>query len=848
MKVPLSWLRDYVELTISVPELVERLTLAGLEVIGVKLIGVPPPEGLRCKIDDPGPVWPKDMIVTAKVVEISQVPETDKLKFVKLDLGKGGDPKTVITGAGNIRPGERGQVVVLAYAGSVLFDGYSEKKVLKELKPKPIRGFPSDSMVCSVRELGIAEDHEGILLLPPETPVGVPLVDLLGDVVLEIDVLPNMARCLSIVGVAREVAALTGQRLKPPSCSVSQLGEPIAGTVEVKIADSTLSRRYTATLIKDVTIGSSPFWMQRRLTLAGMRPINNIVDVTNYVLLETGQPLHAFDYDKLKARSGGKPPILTVRNAKAGELLRTLDNVERKLDATHLVISDSLGPVALAGVMGGLETEVSATTKNILLESAHFLATSIRRTARHFNLHSEASMRFSRGIHPELALPTAERTAELLRQLANGKVSQGVIDCYPAPLAPNVIRLDLHYVERLLGIAISPDEITRILRGLEFQVDGPNGSGALLVTPPPHRVDIQHGPADLVEDIVRVYGYQRLSATMLADELPLQQDNIDLLQEEKVKDLLVNLGLQEVITYALTSKEIEAPLGVRCEHVELLNPIHSERSVMRKSVLAGVLQVAAANLRNRAGVRLFEIGKSYEPANEHLLPNEIRRLVMVLNGPRAPEHWDSQAKPPLLDFFDLKGIVEALLSRLHLPQVAFGPVQVPYLHPGQSTSVMLRTAGPKPGSKGEQQAMEVMLGVLGRLHPTLNEKYALGRHQVFVADLNLEAILASVPYLHRFTSISPFPPVLQDIALVVDESLAAARVREEVRVGGGKLLKQIRLFDVYRGSNLPTGKKSLAFALTFQSDEANLTEKDVAKIHGQIVNWLAKVLGATLRA
>jgi phenylalanyl-tRNA synthetase beta chain len=847
MKVPLSWLREYVDLTTPIPALVERLTLAGLEVIGVKLIGVAPPEGLRCKIDDPGPVWAKDKIVTAKVVEISQVPETDKLKFVKLDLGKGGELKTVITGAGNICPGESGQVVVLAYAGSILFDGYSEKKVLKELKPKPIRGFPSDSMVCSVRELGIAEDHEGILLLPPETPVGVPLVDLLGDVVLEIDVLPNMARCLSIVGIAREVAALTGQRLKPPSSAVSQSDEPIIGKAEVKIADPNLSRRYTAMLINDVTIRPSPFWMQRRLTLAGMRPINNIVDVTNYVLLETGQPLHAFDYDKLKARSTGKAPIITVRNAKTGETLRALDNVERKLDPSHLVISDERGPIALAGVMGGFDTEVSATTKNILLESAHFLAGSIRRTARHFNLHSEASMRFSRGIHPELALPTAQRAAELLRQLANGKVSQGVIDCYSSPLASSAIHLDLHYVERLLGIVIPPDEIAKILRGLEFQVDGPNGSGALLVAPPPHRVDIQHGPADLVEDIVRIFGYQRLPATMVADELPPQQDNLPLLQEERIKDLLVNLGLQEVITYALTSKEIEAPLGTRCEHVELLNPIHSERSVMRKSVLASVLQVAATNLRNRAGVRLFEIGKAYEPTTSQPLPDENRRLVIVMTGSRAPEHWDSQTKPPALDFFDLKGIVETLLLRLHLPQIAFEPVQVPYLHPGQSASIMLRPATAKAGASAETLT-ERMLGVIGLLHPTLNDQYNLGRHQALIADLDLEAILAKVPYLHRFIPISPFPPVLQDIALVVDESLSASRVTEEIRAGGGKLLKQVRLFDVYRGSNLPVGKKSLAFALTFQSDQASLTEKEVAKVHSQIVNRLAKVLSATLRA
>ena len=332
MKLPVSWLKEYVDLTITVPELVDKLTLAGLEVISVKLVGVPMPEGLKCKIDEPGPVWAKDKIVTAKVLEITKVPETDKLKFLKLDLGKGGEPKTVITGAGNVAPGESGQVVVLAYAGAMLFDGYSDKKEMKELKPKPIRGFPSDSMVCSVRELGIADDHEGIVLLPPETPIGAPLVDILGDIVLEIDVLPNMARCLSIVGLAREVAALTGQRLKSPSLAVSQTGKSIEGRVTVQIADPNLSRRYTAMLIEGVTIGPSPHWMQRRLSLVGMRPISNIVDITNYMMLKMGQPLHAFDFDKLLARSKGKPPAITVRNALPGEKLVTLDNIERKLE------------------------------------------------------------------------------------------------------------------------------------------------------------------------------------------------------------------------------------------------------------------------------------------------------------------------------------------------------------------------------------------------------------------------------------------------------------------------------------------------------------------------------------
>ncbi len=834
MKLPLSWLKEYVNLTCSIPELIDKLTLAGLEVISVKLIGVAPPEGLRCKIDEPGPVWAKDKIVTAKILEISKVPETDKLKFVKLDLGKGGEPKTVITGAGNIAPGESGQVVVLAYAGAVLIDGYSDKKELKELKPKPIRGFPSDSMVCSVRELGISDDHEGILLLPGDTPVGVPLVDILGDVVLEIDVLPNMARCNSILGLAREIAALTGQRLKTPSVAVSQQGPAIDGKVKVVIEDSSLSRRYTAMLIQNIQIQSSPNWMQRRLAMIGMRPINNVVDVTNYMMIKTGQPLHAFDYDKLVARAGGQPPTISVRLARAGEKLVTLDKIERTLEPHHLVIADSKGVIALAGVMGGLETEVSDTTKNVLLESAHFHAACIRKTARELNLFSEASMRFSKGLHPELALPTASRTSEMLRQLGGATIAQGVIDCYPAPLPVTPVELDVHYVQRLLGMPIPTSEIVRILRSLEYQViENAASASKLTVTPPQHRVDIQDGPADMVEDIARIYGYDKLPTSSLADALPVQWDNPALLGEERIRDILAVLGLQEVMTYTLTSPEKEQPLGITGSAVTLANPIHSERGILRRSLLASVLEVTANNLKQRSGVRFFELGQVYLPVEGEVLPQEIRRLSIVITGPRSTEHWDSQAAAATMDFFDLKGIVQSLLSRLHLEEVNYDPVQTAELHPGQSACI-------KVG--------KTIVGKLGQLHPSLLANYELGRRKVFVAELDIDALLALTPYTHQLSMISTFPPMLEDIALVVDESLPAARLEAELRAGGGELLRQIRLFDVYRGPNLPDGKKSLAYALTYQAADRSLTDKEVTKVRAKMIGRVEKLLGASLRA
>src|SRR6266852_251773 len=436
MKVPLNWLRDYVDLPGSIAQLVERLTLAGLEVGGVRLIGLPPPPGLHVKQEDRGPIWPPDKIIVGKVLQVERHPNADRLTLASVEYGASG-PKTVVTGAPNLKVGDHGQTVIVALAGSVLFDGHADEKVLRELKPSKIRGVSSDAMVCSAYELGISDEHEGIILLEDEAPVGTPLAEFMGDMVLDIDVLPNMARCMSMIGVAREVAVLAGQTLRLPAVVFQAAGEDIEGKVQVQIEDPKLSARYAAALIQGTRIVPAPGWMQRRLTYAGMRPINNIVDITNYVMLEWGQPLHAFDYDKLVQRAGGVPSIV-VRPARSGEKLQTLDGQLRQLSPDNLIIADSRGPIAIAGVMGGADTEVSPATTNILLESANFDFVSVRRTMKAFNLPSEASVRFSRGIHPEIVRPAAERAAELMGRHAGGTVCRGLADTYPAPLPPQV--------------------------------------------------------------------------------------------------------------------------------------------------------------------------------------------------------------------------------------------------------------------------------------------------------------------------------------------------------------------------------------------------------------------------
>jgi phenylalanyl-tRNA synthetase beta chain len=833
MKVPLSWLSDYVPLPDSVAQLAERLTLAGLEVAGVRAYGLPIPEGLRVKEEAAGPVWQSDKIVTGTILKIEQHPNADRLTLATVDYGAP-EPRTVVTGAPNIKVGESGQKVIVALAGAVLFDGHAAEKTLKELKPSKIRGIPSDAMVCSAYELGISDEHEGIILLNEDVKPGTPLAKVMGDLVLELDVTPNLARCLSLVGVAREVAALTGATVRLPNHNVQADGPSIEGQVNVSIEDSKLSARYTAVLIEDVKIGPSPDRMQRRLTYAGMRPINNIVDITNYVMLEWGQPLHAFDYDMLQKRAGGQPPRIVVRSARAGESLVTLDNIQRQLTAEHLIIADSAGPIALAGVMGGAETEVSSTTTRILLEAANFDFRSIRRTMKAFNLPSEASVRFSKEIHPETARPAALRAAELMRLHAGAEVCRGMIDVYPAPLPPQVISMRMAEVRRLLGMDFKIDEAARILQALEFKVEK-SGPDALQVTTPPHRTDIQAGSADLIEDLVRIHGYDQLPATLLADRLPEQHTNRALVLEERTRDILVNSGLQEVITYSLTEPAREAPLGPALgDYVRLVNPISSERAVMRQTVLAGILSVVAANLRHASDVRVFEIGAVYIPQPGEKLPREPRCLALALTGRRQSEFWieAENARRPPLEFFDLKGVVEALAADLHIAEITYGRAGKSYLHPGKGADLII--AGNSAGS-------------FGALHPHAADAYGLGGHEVLVGQFDLDAILAAVPARHAYHPVPRYPAALRDIAVIVDETVTAEQILKEIRTGGGELLRDIRLFDVYRGESIPSGKKSLAYALTYLADDRTLTDKEVDKAHKKIEDRLTHVLKAQIR-
>jgi phenylalanyl-tRNA synthetase beta chain len=830
MKVPLSWLAEYVDLSLPLEELADRLTLAGLEVETIERIG---------------DWWDRSRILVGEVVVVRPHPDADRLVLVDVRYGEGAVEQCV-TGAPNLFPykGQGRVSLKVAYAmeGAELYDGHQEGFVKTRLKRTKIRGVPSSSMVCSEKELGISEAHEGILFLPDDAPVGTPLADYLGDVVLDISLTPNLARCLSVIGVAREVAALTGNPVRYPSLEWTAEGPEARKLAEVRIEDPDLCARYIATIIRGVHIGPAPQWMQERVRRAGMRPIGNIVDVTNYTMLEWGQPLHAFDYDKLVARADGGRPTIIVRRAKPGETMTTLDGVERTFTPDTLLICDTAGPIAVAGVMGGRETEIDEGTRNILLESANFDLISIRRTTQALRLPSEASLRFGRGIHAALAERAALRASELIRVLAGGTIARGMVDAYPRPAQPVIIDLAVAEVERSLGMALDVGRIIQILESLEFRCElagSPTGS-VVRVTVPDHRLDCEL-PADLIEEVARIYGYDRIPATTMADRLPPLRGNRSLELEETVRDILVGCGLQEVITYTLTNLGREAAV-VGCDSQEmgasadgyltLANPITQERSVLRQHLLATVLETAAANLRFRDRVALFEIGKVFLPVEGEDLPAEPRRLCIVVSGTREERHWLASGGTDL-DFFDLKGMVEELLARLHITGAEYEPAEVPHLQPGRAAC--LRLGG-------------IAVGSLGEITPRLREEFGLPNRRLAAAELDLERLLAQVPDAWFVQPVSAYPAVLQDLAVVVAEDVPAAEVQQLIVLSGGSLLRGVQLFDVYRGEPVPSGKRSLAFGLTFQAPDKTLSAEAVAKQVARIAARLAKEVGAEMRA
>ena len=840
MKLPISWLKDFIDLDgLTVEDIARKLTLAGMEVDEILYAGLPMPtykDGEKHEFKTNGIGWDREKLVVAEIREVKAHPNADKLTL--LDLFDGQVEQVVLTGAPNIfqlkGTGPLPKPIKVAYAkeGATIYDGHADGLVLTTLKRAKIRGVDSYSMVCSEKELGITEEHEGIILFDDDAPAGMPLVDYIGDAVLDISILPNMARNANVIGIARELAALTGRELKKPVVKFNTSGGAVNDLVEIEITNSELNPRFVAGLIRNVEIKPSPYQIQRRLKLAGVRTISNIVDATNYAMIELGEPLHAFDYDVLKERAGDKKVKIITRAAAEGEKLKTLDGTERTLTAMNVLVCDEKGSLSLAGVMGGSESEVTDQTKNILLEGAAWNFINIRRTAKQHNLPSEASFRFSRGVHPALADQGVNLGLKYMADWSGGQIAPGLVDEYPLQPKDSVVDVTSRDVKRLLGIDLTIEKISELLTHLEFKCEV--AGDKLRVTAPQHRMDIEEGVvglADVLEEVARSYGFDNIPTTTMADALPPQKGNPVHEWEERLRDLLAAIGMQEVVTYRMTSPERESRIVSHDDYVRIANPIAPERSVLRRSLLTSVLEVAEKNARAES-LAMFEVGSVFEPVKNDL-PNEPRKLAIVMTGARNPSAWDVK-NSPAFDFFDMKGRIELLLAGLRFTDIVYAEASSAHgvnLHPGKSAEVKVN---------GQ------VVGVFGELHPLAKEKFEFGDAPVIVAEFDLEILRGLNPF-YGIKPVSEFPPMYEDIALILDESVAASTVEALIRQTGGKTVTDVRLFDVYRDEKIGAGKKSLAYSLTYQA-EKTLTDAEAAAIRTKIVKRLEHMVGAKLRS
>jgi phenylalanyl-tRNA synthetase beta chain len=801
MKVSFNWLKEYIDCGLTPVELADRLTMAGLEVEGVEEKG-PELKG----------------VVVAQIVTIAPHPQADRLALCSVKTGERTYP--IVCGARNMQEGDK---VALAVAGA-------ELPGAAQIKKTKIRGETSEGMLCSEAELGFSTSAEGIMILPPEAPLGMPLADALNmkDHLLEISVTPNRGDCLSIIGVAREVAALLETAFHPPSPKLREGKHLIDELVQVSILDPDLCPRYSVRLITGVKIAPSPFWLRTRLEQAGVRSINNVVDVTNYVMLEYGQPLHAFDFDLLE---GG---AIVVKRAAEGEHFVTLDGVERVLQRDTIMICDAARPVAIGGVMGGLNSEIREDTSRCLLESAYFSPQGIRRTSLALGLQTESSYRFERGVDPEGVLSASLRAAALIADLAGGKAAKGVIDRYPTPLPLPEIRLRLTRVSALLGMSLAPKEVKGILERLHMKVRE-NKATEWIITPPTFRSDMTR-EIDLIEEIGRVKGYDHIPVQVPRMwAMPFRQERAEEL-EQRTKDTLVGLGFYEVITYSFISPQalqalLLPPGDPRSRPLPLLNPLAEVQSVMRTTLLPGLLETARYNLSHKSrDLKIFELREVYYPRQGEKLPEERQALAGLVMGAIAKEAWNIPREET--NFYYVKGCVEQLLAEVRSPLPTFTKAEVPaYLNPGKAAAIWL---------EGEK------IGALGELLPEVANAFELPPG-VFIFELDLPLVAKKVRGEIAFTPLPRFPSVTRDVAITIDAGTSAEAIVAIMKGVDNQYIESIEVFDCYQGDSIPIGKKGLAFRISYRSLDRTMTDEEVNQFHQEVLEQLQKVPGLAIR-
>jgi phenylalanyl-tRNA synthetase beta chain len=787
MKITYNWLNEFIDVSdLSPEEVAEILTDVGIEVDSVRYAG----ENI-------------EKVITGRIIEISKHPNADRLRICQVDVGD--TVLQIVTGADNVF---ENAVVPVALHGSKLPSGIRIKKC-------KLRGVISNGMLCSEEELGLSEKSTGIMILPEDTPVGKDIKEVLNlnDYVIEYEITTNRPDALSVLGIARELRAVLGRQIRLPETNYETGDFEAEDEVSLSVLDSGACPRYEGFVIKGIENKESPLWMKVRLYLVGLRPINAVVDVTNYVMYELGQPLHAFDLEKVSGRE------IVVRRAREGEKIKTLDGVERELSPKDLVIADSEKPIAIAGIMGGEETGTELSTKNVFLESAHFEPLTVRKTSKRLGLSTDASYRFERGADIEACRFAAERALHLIQKLTGGKVAKGNVSFYPKPYTPKVIAYSPQRAVKLLGVQIPARKSFEILSGLGFQVK--KEQDYIVVKVPSWRKYDVSREIDLVEEVVRIYGMKNVTSTYPSMHVNVPK-NFKHEKINKVKSFLASLGLNEAISYSFISENLYSKFGLSVEGlVKIANPLSEEWVYMRNYIFPSLVKAAVNNInRNERNVFMFEAARVFKPTGEKLPEEQLNLSFLITGEVKSDVVWEKRE----VDFYDLKGVVEGLMEFLKLEPEFKRTEDYGFLHPGQSAEVLVN---------GEK------VGFIGKLHPDVAEAFEL-KQEIFIGELNLEKLIElSEKVETKFKPIPKFPPVTRDISLIADEDIPVSEIEKIIRENS-KFLERIELFDVYKGKGIPEGKRSVAFSLTFRAPDRTLSDEEVNRIVDGIIESLSK--------